>query len=118
VATLRAVWSGTVSGVSGFLRPEPPPPIVIGGFGPKMAELAGRVGDGINAPGGRGLARLVEIARRACEASGRDRERFLVTASGSPSDVDRLDAAEVDRMIVRVGAPYVDDVTRLKKALG
>jgi alkanesulfonate monooxygenase SsuD/methylene tetrahydromethanopterin reductase-like flavin-dependent oxidoreductase (luciferase family) len=118
VATLRAVWSGTVSGVCGFLRPEPPPPIVIGGFGPKMAELAGRVGDGINAPGGRGLARLVEIARRACEASGRDRERFLVTASGSPSDVDRLDAAEVDRMIVRVGAPYVDDVTRLKKALG
>ena len=40
VATLRSVWSGTVGGVGGFLRPSPPPPIVLGGFGPKMAALA------------------------------------------------------------------------------
>src|SRR3954465_7763853 len=26
VTTLRAVWSGTIAGVGGFLRPEPPPP--------------------------------------------------------------------------------------------
>lgn len=118
VMTLRTVWSGTVSGVSGFLRPEPPPPIVIGGFGPKMAELAGRVGDGINTPGGRGLARLVDIARRACEHSGRDPGAFLVTASGAPSDADRLAASGVDRMIIHVGAPYGDDVARARKALG
>jgi alkanesulfonate monooxygenase SsuD/methylene tetrahydromethanopterin reductase-like flavin-dependent oxidoreductase (luciferase family) len=118
VMTLRTVWSGTVSGVSGFLRPEPPPPIVIGGVGPKMAELAGRVGDGINTPGGRGLARLVDIARRACEHSGRDPGAFLVTASGAPSDADRLAASGVDRMIIHVGAPYGDDVARARKALG
>lgn len=118
VTTLRTVWSGTVSGVSGFLRPEPPPPIVIGGFGPKMAALAGRVGDGINAPGGRGLARLVEVARRACEQSGRDAQALLVTTSGVPSDVDRLAASGVDRTIIRVGPPYVDDVARAGKALG
>ena len=50
VATLRSVWSGTVNGVGGFLRPDPPPPIILGGFGPKMAELAGRVADGVNLP--------------------------------------------------------------------
>src|SRR4051794_20747148 len=36
VATLRGVWSGTVQGVGGFLRPDPPPPVIIGAFGPKM----------------------------------------------------------------------------------
>src|ERR1700722_1055993 len=69
VATLRSVWSGTVGGVSGFLRPDPPPPIVVGGFGPKMADLAGRVADGVNLPGGPGAAGLLEIARRARAAS-------------------------------------------------
>ncbi len=118
VTTLRTVWSGTVSGVSGFLRPDPPPPIVIGGFGPKMAALAGRVGDGINTPGGRGLARLVETARRARDDSGRDAQALPVTTSGLPSDVDRLAAAGVDRMIIRLGPPYVDDVARARKALG
>ena len=52
VATLRAVWRGHSGGADGFLRPEPPPPIVVGGFGPKMAALAGAVGDGVNLPGG------------------------------------------------------------------
>src|SRR4051812_4327341 len=41
VATLRAVWRGHSGGADGFLRPEPVPPIVVGGFGPKMAALAG-----------------------------------------------------------------------------
>src|SRR5262245_33009880 len=40
VGTLRQVWSGAAGGVTGFLRPDPPPPVIIGGFGPKMAELA------------------------------------------------------------------------------
>lgn len=53
IATLRQVWSGAVGGASGFLRPGPPPPIIVGGFGPKMAELAGRLGDGINTPAAR-----------------------------------------------------------------
>jgi len=35
IAVLRAAWSGEVAGVGGFLRPEPPPPIVIGAFGSK-----------------------------------------------------------------------------------
>src|SRR5437762_7791696 len=44
IAVLRGLWSGE----SGFLRPEPPPPIIVGGFGPRMAALAGRHADGFN----------------------------------------------------------------------
>jgi alkanesulfonate monooxygenase SsuD/methylene tetrahydromethanopterin reductase-like flavin-dependent oxidoreductase (luciferase family) len=112
------VWSGTAGGASGFLRPEPPPPVVIGGFGPKMAELGGRVGDGINLPGGAGLVRLVEIARRACERSGRDPQNFLVTTSGSARDVARLAEAGVQRVIVHVRPPYVDEVERVARSMG
>src|SRR4051794_498056 len=43
VTELRRVWR-----TPGFLRPEPEPPVVVAAFGPKMAELAGRIGDGIN----------------------------------------------------------------------
>src|ERR1700741_1822670 len=43
ITLIRRLWSGE----SGFLRPEPaPPPIVVGGFGPRMAGIAGRHGDG------------------------------------------------------------------------
>lgn len=117
VARLREVWSGSVGGVSGFLGPQPPPPIIIGGFGPKMAELAGRVGDGINAPGP-ALGQLVDIAREAHARSGRDPESFLVTASGALSDRERLAEAGVHRLIVSVRPPYVDGVRRAADAVG
>ena len=65
IAILRQVWSGAVPPAAGFLRPEPAPPIVVAAFGPKMAELAGRVGDGICVPAGSMLAELVAVARRA-----------------------------------------------------
>jgi alkanesulfonate monooxygenase SsuD/methylene tetrahydromethanopterin reductase-like flavin-dependent oxidoreductase (luciferase family) len=117
VATLRRVWSGTAGGVSGFLRPEPPPPVVVGGFGPKMAELAGRVGDGINAPGGPSLPRLLDIAREAHARRGGDPERFLVTASGSPADT-RLERLGVHRVITMVRPPYAEGVRRLAVSLG
>jgi alkanesulfonate monooxygenase SsuD/methylene tetrahydromethanopterin reductase-like flavin-dependent oxidoreductase (luciferase family) len=117
VETLRELWSGTTVGASGFLRPEPPPPVIVGGFGPKMAELAGRVADGINAPGGPSLGRLVDIARDAHAHRGGDPERFLVTTSGSPTD-ERLERLGVDRVITMVHPPYVAGVTRLAGALG
>ncbi len=119
VATLRRVWSGSVGGADGFLRPEPAPPIVIGGFGPKMAELAGRVGDGINAPGGPGLDRLVDVARNAHAGSGRDPGSFVVTTSVSAGSVDRdrLAAIGVSRAIVMARPPYVASVQRLAAAV-
>jgi alkanesulfonate monooxygenase SsuD/methylene tetrahydromethanopterin reductase-like flavin-dependent oxidoreductase (luciferase family) len=115
VATLRSVWSGTVGGVGGFLRPAPPPPIVVGGFGPKMAELAGRLADGVNLGGGPRLAHLLEVARAARAASGRDPSTFLVTVSSSlhAPALKRMEELQVDRVVVFVGAPFAEQVRRL-----
>jgi alkanesulfonate monooxygenase SsuD/methylene tetrahydromethanopterin reductase-like flavin-dependent oxidoreductase (luciferase family) len=115
VATLRAVWSGTVDGVGGFLRPDPAPPIVIGGFGPKMAELAGREADGINVPFGPGLSRLLDVARAARTAAGRDWSSFVVTVSSdlSATALGRLEALEVHRAVAFVRAPFAATVRRL-----
>jgi alkanesulfonate monooxygenase SsuD/methylene tetrahydromethanopterin reductase-like flavin-dependent oxidoreductase (luciferase family) len=117
IATLRQVWSGVSGGVTGFSRPVPPPPLVVGGFGPKMAEIAGRLGDGINAPAGPALERLLDVAREAHARSARDPERFVVTTSGSPTD-ERLARLGVHRVITMVRAPYTVAVGRLAERLG
>jgi alkanesulfonate monooxygenase SsuD/methylene tetrahydromethanopterin reductase-like flavin-dependent oxidoreductase (luciferase family) len=64
----------------GFLEASPAPPFVIGAFGPKMAELAGRIGDGINTQATHPrLEELVAIAREAHRGAGRDPASLLVT---------------------------------------
>ena len=115
VATIRSVWTGTIGGVGGFLRPDPPPPIIVGGFGPKMAELAGRVGDGVNLPGGPRLARLVEVARASRAASARRPSAFLVTVSSDLSAAarERLKELDVDRAVVFVTPPFASHVRGL-----
>ena len=107
VEVIRDVWTGR----DGFLRPDPPPPIVVGGFGPKMAALAGKIGDGFNTPASHPqLAELIAIAAR--EHVGSD---FVVTASASlsPRWVDedsgqraRLRDLGVSRVILGVPPPY------------
>jgi alkanesulfonate monooxygenase SsuD/methylene tetrahydromethanopterin reductase-like flavin-dependent oxidoreductase (luciferase family) len=98
----------------GFRRPDPPPPIIIGAFGPKMAELAGRVADGINTQAWHPqLAGLVDAARAAHARAGRDPERFLVTVfagleprwleEGRPERM-RLRELGVDRLVL-IGSP-------------
>jgi alkanesulfonate monooxygenase SsuD/methylene tetrahydromethanopterin reductase-like flavin-dependent oxidoreductase (luciferase family) len=123
VATLRSVWTGTTGGVAGFLRPEPPPPVVVGAFGPVMSELAGRVGDGINVPATHPrLDALLATARRAHTEAGRDPARFVVTASSglgvewlraASARRQRLDALGVDRLVLYVSPPYVDAIRRV-----
>jgi alkanesulfonate monooxygenase SsuD/methylene tetrahydromethanopterin reductase-like flavin-dependent oxidoreductase (luciferase family) len=117
ITTLHEVWSGTAGGVGGFLRPEPPPPVIVGGFGPKMAELAGRLGDGVNAPAGPRLPRLLDVAREAHAATGRDPASFLVTTSGSPDD-RRLQDLGVHRVITMVHPPYVESVGHIARTIG
>jgi alkanesulfonate monooxygenase SsuD/methylene tetrahydromethanopterin reductase-like flavin-dependent oxidoreductase (luciferase family) len=115
VATLRSVWSGTVGDVGGFLRPEPAPPIIVGGFGPKMAELAGQVADGVNLPGGPGLTRLLDVARTARASAGRDSSSFVVTVSSdlSSRSLQQLQELDVDRAVAFVSRPFADYVRRL-----
>jgi alkanesulfonate monooxygenase SsuD/methylene tetrahydromethanopterin reductase-like flavin-dependent oxidoreductase (luciferase family) len=115
VATLRSVWSGTVGGVGGFLRPDPAPPIIVGGFGPKMAELAGRVADGVNLPGGPGLTRLLDVARTARGSSGRDPLSFVVTVSSDlgSRELQQLQELGIDRAIGFVRRPFADHARRL-----
>ncbi len=119
VNVLRRVWSGTVDGVGGFPSPESPPPVIIGGFGPKMAELAGRVGDGINTPAGGQLPELLRVARAAHERAGRDPAEFIVTVSGGVGrrERDRLVELGVTRAVVFVPPPYVDGIARLRDGL-
>ena len=48
IAALRAAWAGEkVRGFRAGLRPEVPPPIVLGAMNPRMLRLAGRVADGV-----------------------------------------------------------------------
>lgn len=115
IATLRSVWSGTVAGVAGFLRPEPTPPIIVGGFGPKMAELAGRLADGLNLPAGPHLDRLLGLARASRAATGRDPSTMVITASSdfAATSLRRLEALGVQRAVCYVPRPTADRVHRL-----
>jgi alkanesulfonate monooxygenase SsuD/methylene tetrahydromethanopterin reductase-like flavin-dependent oxidoreductase (luciferase family) len=111
VEEVRRLWH-----TPGFLEPHPAPPFVIGAFGPKMAELAGRVGDGINTRAAHPrLREMIEIARDAYTRTGRDPTRFLVTVftgldeRGLPVDSParaELVALGVDRLILIVNPRY------------
>jgi alkanesulfonate monooxygenase SsuD/methylene tetrahydromethanopterin reductase-like flavin-dependent oxidoreductase (luciferase family) len=56
IELIRRLWSGDTVSHRGrhyrveharlYTHPDAPPPIFVSGFGPKAAELAGRVGDG------------------------------------------------------------------------
>ena len=134
VDVIRQLWTGRadrfdgryyrLGRADGFVRPDPAPPIVIGAFGPKMAELAGRAGDGINTQAGHPrLGELIDRARAAHAATARDPAGFLVTVfaglerrwldAASP-DRARLRDLGVDRVILLVHPPF--DVERIRAA--
>jgi FMNH2-dependent dimethyl sulfone monooxygenase len=112
IEVIRRLWSGE----SGFLRPEPAPPIVVGGFGPRMAAIAGRHGDGFNTQAFHPqLADLVRRAREAHAASERAARPFIVTVFAgldapwlrADSQGRRmLDRVGVDRLILLASPPF------------
>jgi F420-dependent hydroxymycolic acid dehydrogenase len=115
VGTLRRMWSGEEQRAHGFLRPIPPPLILVAAFGPKMAELAGRIGDGVCVQAGPALPELTTIARVAHRRAGRDPDRLLVVASlGSVPEQTRPWAdLGVDRLVVYVAPPFADGMRHL-----
>ncbi len=112
IALIRRLWSGE----KGFLRPDPPPPIVVGGFGPRMAAIAGRHGDGFNTQALHPqLGELVRIAREEHAVSGRDAARFILTVFAGleerwlrPDSRARqmVERVGVDRLILLMGPPF------------
>lgn len=101
---------------SGYLRADPPPPIVVGGFGPRMAGIGGRHGDGFNTQARHpDLAMLLRVARDEHTASGRDPARFVATVfagleprwlRADSSDRRALEALGIDRVILLVSPPF------------
>ena len=131
---IKRLWAGDESSFAGtyyrldrpngFLRPEPPPPIIVGGFGPRMAAIAGRHADGFNTQAAHPrLAELVKIARDEHAASGRDPARFIVSVfsglrdsyllpdSSSRASLERLG---VERLILLIEPPF--DLERIREA--
>ena len=123
---LRRLWAGDPASFTGahyrldrpegYLRADPPPPIVIGGFGPRMAGIAGKHGDGFNTQARHPrLAELAQIARDEHKAAGRDSARFSLSvfAGFAPAwlraDSENraaLGRVGVDRLILLIEPPY------------
>jgi alkanesulfonate monooxygenase SsuD/methylene tetrahydromethanopterin reductase-like flavin-dependent oxidoreductase (luciferase family) len=112
IQRIRQFWSGE----NGFLRPEPAPPIIVGGFGPRMATIAGRHADGLNTQAFHPqLADLVRRARDAHAEAGRDAAEFIVSVfAGLEAPWLRadsrarqmLDRVGIDRLILLVSPPF------------
>jgi alkanesulfonate monooxygenase SsuD/methylene tetrahydromethanopterin reductase-like flavin-dependent oxidoreductase (luciferase family) len=132
IEVLRRLWRGDAGDFtgehyrlvkpSGYLRPDPPPLIVVAGFGPRMAEIAGRCADGFNTQARHPqLNELVSRAREAHAKAGRDPARFLVSVFGAfqeawlrPDSNHRVAMARVgvDRMMMLLEPPY--DLARIR----
>jgi alkanesulfonate monooxygenase SsuD/methylene tetrahydromethanopterin reductase-like flavin-dependent oxidoreductase (luciferase family) len=112
ITRIRRLWSGE----AGFLRPEPRPAIIVGGFGPRMAAIAGQHGDGFNTQALH--PQLADLARRARDEHAASKragapfimtvfagldERWLRTDSRARQSLDRLG---VDRLILLLAPPY------------
>jgi alkanesulfonate monooxygenase SsuD/methylene tetrahydromethanopterin reductase-like flavin-dependent oxidoreductase (luciferase family) len=136
IQVMRRLWAGDPSAFAGthyrlerptgYLRAEPPPPVIVGGFGPRMAAIAGRHGDGFNTQARHPrLAELCRIAREAHAAAGHDPAAFVLTVfSGLSERWLREDSADrhalmqlgVHRLILLVEPPY--DLRQIRAAGG
>jgi alkanesulfonate monooxygenase SsuD/methylene tetrahydromethanopterin reductase-like flavin-dependent oxidoreductase (luciferase family) len=113
---IQAMWTekqasfvGTyyrVTDVYGEPKPDPPPPIIIGAFKPKMLRLTARYGDNwnVSSTGIHNYRRLVEEFERACAEVGRD--PATVRRSWSGGCVCAPTQAEAERL---AGARYRTD---------
>src|SRR2546428_14178728 len=77
---------------------KPPPPIILGGSGPKIIERVVRYADGWMPNRGRVLERFPELQELA-QAAGRARIPVTYYPKASADELERLAAAGVDRLI-------------------
>jgi alkanesulfonate monooxygenase SsuD/methylene tetrahydromethanopterin reductase-like flavin-dependent oxidoreductase (luciferase family) len=134
IQVMRRLWAGDSSAFAGthyrldrptgYLRAEPPPPVIVGGFGPRMAAIAGRHGDGFNTQARHPrLAELCRVAREAHTAAGRDPGAFQLSVFGGLSEHwlransperDALERLGVHRLILLAEPPY--DLRQIRAA--
>jgi alkanesulfonate monooxygenase SsuD/methylene tetrahydromethanopterin reductase-like flavin-dependent oxidoreductase (luciferase family) len=133
----RAAVSETISRMSAvwreegrtFLQPDPPPPIFLGCFGPKMVAIAAEQADGLDVPldgyrGGPVMEELIALAREQRAAT--DRGPMLTIAHASPRsqfdderwlpgapDRRRAQAADLDRFVLVATPPAAQSIRRL-----
>lgn len=113
IEVIRRLWSGggdfegefySLDGAVGFPGPATLPPIIVGANGPKMCEIAGAVGDGVNLHSDEeDLAGLVAVVRAAAPDS---QPLITVEAPMEPPWLDGHARAEmvdlgVDRLILK-----------------
>jgi alkanesulfonate monooxygenase SsuD/methylene tetrahydromethanopterin reductase-like flavin-dependent oxidoreductase (luciferase family) len=124
IHVLRQLWTGRsepfagehypLGEATGFLRPDPPPPVVVAAFGPKTARLAGECADGITTHAAHpDRDHLVAVAREARAASGGDPVGFAVVLTApltapwlDPGRHRELEAAGVDRLVLLARPPF------------
>lgn len=80
IEQIKGLWNNEMPG---YLVPHPAPPIIVGGFGPKMARLAGRHGDGFNTPATHSdLEGLLRICRSEHQPRATGREFIFTVFAG------------------------------------
>jgi alkanesulfonate monooxygenase SsuD/methylene tetrahydromethanopterin reductase-like flavin-dependent oxidoreductase (luciferase family) len=143
IETMRALWRpGTAAydgklvrlpETTGYPRPVGPLPVIVGGRGRRLLEIAARRGDACNLPSRRDVLEPgVEWLRAACRRAGRDPAEVAVTVLDVPViGTDREDVARrVEQLRGRTAAaaysrahaagPALDHVERYRQlaALG
>jgi len=136
LGVLRALWTDTagagydgrlhrVGPTEGFLRPDPAPPILVAGFGPKVATLAGQFADAFNTHASADLDHLFAAADTAAAATGRGALERTVFDDYSDAWLDpanpsrqRVEAAGTDTTILVLIPPFDHAVIASIAAIG
>ncbi len=117
-----APWTGSLyslAGSSGFLVPAVRPPVIVAGYGPRMARLAGEYADGFNTIAT--ADNLESLASSAREAHTHRAGSLLMStyAVFEPSWLDpdsagrrRLADVGVDALVLVLPAPFDDGLIR------
>jgi alkanesulfonate monooxygenase SsuD/methylene tetrahydromethanopterin reductase-like flavin-dependent oxidoreductase (luciferase family) len=129
IRRVKSVWNDRDGG---FLRPDPPPPIIVGSFGPKMIGIAAAEADGVAVPlngfdGGPAMEKLLAAFQAERGRVGHEAALRVVHSRWDSTHFDepqwlpgsearhRLQAVGVDRFVLQAkpsAAKAVLDVDR------
>ena len=133
VELMRLMWTGerisyqgeyySAEGVLSTPAPEPVPPVMVAGLGPRSARNAVRVGDGWNCEAPRGwngeenpkFKQLKPIVLEELARLGRPRDQFEISISDRLDDavlsdprgyVARMEEEKIDRVVLDIYPPF------------